>query len=103
MGETAPVVRSRQVTIPEAVWGKLASAAEMRGVTVEDVLVSAISSVTEPQSTRERVLAMVRAGLADATIADHVGLLLYQVAQIRRNAHLPANTFGRGGGGPRRT
>ncbi len=97
-----PIARGRAIHVPEPVWGRLASLADDRGVQIEDLLTAAIISITQPQTVREQILQMVRAGLPDAVIADHIGYTLSQVAVVRRSAKLPANSMGRGGGGLRR-
>lgn len=99
---TAPPVA---VWVPREVWGRLASVADDRGATIEDLLVLAIESITDAKHSpeqKERVIAMVVSGYADAAIAEELGMLLQRVAVIRRKARLRPNTLGRGGGGIRR-
>lgn len=86
-----------QVTVPVNVWGRLASEADNRGVTVEDILVAAINYVIRPQGRREMILAFVRAGFTDAQVAAHTGELVGFVAQVRRGAGLAAVRGGRRG------
>lgn len=108
MAEHRSPIRTRQITIPEHVWGRLASIADDRGTTIEELLVHAIESIAEPKThleqrtTRERVVAMVLDGHADASIAAELHIFVQRVAEIRRKAKLPANNYGRGGGGTRR-
>ncbi|HIF05976.1 MAG TPA: hypothetical protein EYQ64_03215 [Gemmatimonadetes bacterium] len=85
-----------QVTVPVNVWGRLASEADTRGVTVEDILVAAINHVIRPQGRREMILAFVRAGFTDAQVAAHTGELVGFVAQVRRDAGLKAVRGSRG-------
>lgn len=109
MVENATQMRTRQVMIPERVWGRLASIADDRGTTVEDLLVHAIDSIAEPKtrleqrSTRERVVALVLDGHADASIAEELHIYVQRVAEIRRSAKLRPNSYGRCGGGTRRS
>lgn len=93
-----PVRRSQAVYLPEHVWGRLASTAEDRGVSIEDLLVTAITELLSPMTVAEHVAQLARAGMPDALIAARTGLLLQRVAQLRRRAHVPANRFYRGEG-----
>lgn len=79
------------VTVPLHVWGRLASEADNRGVTVEDVLVTAINHVIQPKGRRELIIAAVRAGFTDAEVAAQTGELVGFVASVRRSAGLRAN------------
>lgn len=78
------------VTVPLHVWGRLASEADNRGVTVEDVLVTAINHVIQPKGRRGIIVAAVKAGYTDAEVAAHTGELVGFVAQVRREAGLAA-------------
>jgi len=84
------------VTVPLHVWGRLASEADNRGVTVEDVLVTAINHVIQPKGRREIIVAAVKAGYTDAEVAAHTGELVGFVAQVRRDAGLKAVRGSRG-------
>lgn len=103
------MTQPRAVWVPEDVWGRLASVADDRGTTIEALLVLAIESIAEPKmrrdqhATRKRVVDMVLAGHADAAIAEEMGIYVQRVAEIRRSAKLQPNTYGRGGGGIRRS
>lgn len=81
----------KSVGLPDTVWGRLATTADARGVSVEDLLVAAITEVVKPQSRQERVLEAVRAGLSDAVVAERTGELKQYVGVVRRRAGLPAN------------
>lgn len=83
------------VTVPLHVWGRLASEADNRGVTVEDVLVTAINHVIQPKGRRELIIAAVRAGFTDAEVAAQTGELVGFVASVRRSAGLRANRWRR--------
>ncbi|WP_136056316.1 hypothetical protein [Microbacterium sp. K24] len=65
-------------------------------MTVEDILVAAITDITSPATVEERIVQLVRSGLTDATIAGRTGEMLPRVRAVRRAAHLPANRFIRG-------
>lgn len=84
-------METMNVTVPVNVWGRLASEADTRGVTVEDILVAAINHVIRPQGRREMILAFVRAGFTDAEVAAQTGELVGFVASVRRSAGLRAN------------
>ena len=79
------------VELPPAVWGRMASVAEDRGVTISDLLVSAVHDILKPRSRRERVLHALRMGLTDAVAAERTGELKNYVANVRRDAGLPPN------------
>lgn len=81
----------KTITVPEKVWGRLATEADHRGVTVEDVLVSAINNVIRPQDHRDTIVALVEAGFPDNVIASRTGQLVGRVAEIRRKAGLKPN------------
>lgn len=83
-------METMNVTVPAGVWGRLASEADNRGVTVEDILVAAINHVIRPQGRREVILAAVRAGFTDAQVAAQTGELVGFVAKVRRDAGLKA-------------
>ena len=84
----------KQVTVPERVWGRLASEADNRGVTVEDVLVEAINHVIRPQDRREQIVVLALAGWTDRDIAERTGEVVGFVATVRRQAGIPANKRG---------
>lgn len=77
------------VTLPRSVWGRIASIADDRGITVQDLLVAAIGSVLQPRDRRERVLQALYAGLPDGVVAERTGELRQYVAQVRRAEGLP--------------
>lgn len=79
------------VKLPDQVWGRLASVADDRGVTVEQLLIAAVAEVVKPRDRRERVLHYVRAGYTDARVAEATGELKHYVGDVRRRAGLPAN------------
>lgn len=83
------------VHLPEIVWGKLATVADDRGVTVEDILTTAVMQLIAPSTAEERIIQFARAGFPDAVIADRTGQLLARVAEIRRGAGIPANRYRR--------
>lgn len=82
------------VTLPDQIWGRLATVAADRGVKIEDLLVAAVREVVKPRSRRERVLAYVRAGYTDAGAAEATGELKSYVGDVRRAAGLPPNRPG---------
>lgn len=82
---------SVSVTIPMRVWGRLATEAEHRGVTIADVLVNAINQVIRPQGRREAVVAACRSGFTDREIAEQTGETRSYVQSVRRAVGLVAN------------
>ncbi len=84
------------VLLPEVVWGKLATVADDRGVSVEDILTSAVMQLIAPSTVEERIVQFARAGYPDAVIADRTGQLVARVGEVRRAAGVPANRFRRG-------
>lgn len=86
-----PVDKGKAVIVPSKVWGRIASIAEDRGTTVEEILVAALKEIVRPTNRHERVLQLVRAGLTDARVAERTGELKNYVANVRRQAGLKAN------------
>lgn len=84
-GETATV------TIPLRVWGRLATAADNRDVTIEDLLVEAILGVIcAPTERAARVVALAQAGYSDTEICQMTGELRAYVATARRDRGIKA-------------
>ncbi len=79
------------VGLPLRVWGRLATEAEHRGVTVADVLVNAINQVIRPEGRREAVVGACRAGFTDREIAEQTGETRSYVQSVRKAVGLPAN------------
>lgn len=88
-----PVLGAQTVILNERVWGRLATVADDRGVSIEDVLEAAIESLIKPATVEDRVLQLVRAGYPDRIIAGTTGLLLERVRTIRRKARLAPNKY----------
>lgn len=87
------------VALPEPVWGRLASIADARGVSVADVIGKAIAAEMKPRpllhsvsfKRRQVVVSLVEAGHTDRFIAEATGELVQYVRDARRDAGLPAN------------
>lgn len=79
------------LTLPTDVWGRLASAAEDRGVTVQDIIVAALRPLLAPQTVQARVVGLARAGVPDQRICEETGMDRAFVARTRRSAGIPAN------------
>ena len=79
------------IELPQHVWGRLATVADDRGVSMSDLLTAAVGDVLRPQGRKERILQAVRAGLSDNLVAERTGELRQYVASVRRKAGLPAN------------
>lgn len=81
----------KSVTMPDEIWGRLASVAADRNTTVEELLVAAVMEITKPGSRHERIRQLVRAGYTDVQIAERTGELKAFVGAVRRKAELPPN------------
>lgn len=86
-------VKSVPVYLPEPIWGRLATVADDRGVSVEDILTTAVRQLIDPMTVEEQIVDLVRAGWPDKIIAAKTGQVLGRVARVRRAAHLPPNKF----------
>jgi hypothetical protein len=83
---------TKTITIPLKVWGRMASEAESRGVTIADLLVAAVQQVIRPPAGRsEMVVSLARAGFTDREICERLGEQRSYVSDQRRSAGLPAN------------
>lgn len=83
---------TKTITIPLQVWGRLASEADNRGVTIADLLVATVQQIIRPPAGRsEMVAALVRAGFTDREVCERLGEQRSYVAQQRRAAGLAAN------------
>lgn len=83
------------VQLHPRVWGLLATVADDRGTTIEDLLTAAIGTVLQPRDRRERVLLALRAGLPDQVVAERTGELKNYVSNVRRQAGVPRARFDR--------
>ncbi len=79
------------ITVPRKIWGRLATEADVRGVSIEDILVAAIHHVIYPNDRTDRIIVLVNAGYSDTKIAEVVGETRRHVTQMRRQAGLPRN------------
>lgn len=93
MGEQE--AKGKAVYFPENLWGKLATIADDRGVSIGELIVAAVGRIASPLTVEQRVVGLVRAGHPDALIAGETGELLHRVANIRRAAGLPPNRMHR--------
>jgi hypothetical protein len=83
---------TKTIAVPLKVWGRLASEAENRGVTIADLLVAAVQQIIRPPAGRsEMVVSLALAGFTDGQICERLGEQRSYVAEQRRNAGLPAN------------
>ena len=85
--------KSIPVYLPEPIWGRIATIADDRGVSVEDLLTTAVMQIISPGTVEERIVDLVRAGFPDKVIASRTGEVVGRVANIRRNAGLAPNKF----------
>lgn len=81
------------VYLPEPIWGRMATIADDRGVTVEDLLTTAVMQIIAPATVEERIVELVRAGFPDRVISTRTGEVVGRVATIRRRAGLAPNRF----------
>lgn len=84
-------VRVVQVSLPENVWGRLASIADDRGTTVAEVIAETMTRLVPQPRTVDAVVPLVLAGLPDKEIARRLDLTNLAVQTRRRAAGLPAN------------
>lgn len=71
---------------------RLARIAERRGHdTIGALLEAIVAALGQTRDVHDEVELLVRAGLTDADIADHLGLIVGTVADRRRRLGLPAN------------
>lgn len=87
----------KAVILPERVWGRLASAADHRGVTVADLLTVAVEGLiaTKRRDSRERLLSEIRAGVPDPVVAHRLGVPVEAVRRERRALGMRAPKFDR--------
>lgn len=90
-------MNGKAVILPERVWGRLASAADHRGVTVADLLTVAVEGLIRTNRTdpRERLLSEIRSGVPDPVVAHRMGIPLEAVRQERRAMGMSAPKFDR--------
>ena len=79
------------VKLPDAVWGRLATVADVRGVDVPDLLVAALTEILKPRNRREHIVFLAQAGYTDARICEATGELRQYVGDVRRKAGISAN------------
>lgn len=82
---------TKTIAVPLHVWGRLASEADNRGVTIADLLVVAVQQIIRPPEGRaDMVVALARAGFNDREISDRLGEQRSYVAEQRRKAGIEA-------------
>lgn len=86
-----PVDKGVPLTLPTNVWGRLATIADDRGVTVQQLIVTALRPYLAPQTLETRIRDMARAGLTDQQMCEMTGRDRAFVARTRRAAGIPAN------------
>ena len=79
------------LTLPTPVWGRLATIADDRGVTVQQLIVTALRPYLSPETLEARIGDFARAGLTDGEICEMTGRDRAFVARTRRAAGIPAN------------
>lgn len=96
------------LTLPEKVWGRLASVAAQRNVDVADLIAEGVRSVLQTQKTAptpepapppviverpglSELRRLVEAGLSDAEISAGTNMTRDQVGHKRRSIGLPPN------------
>lgn len=83
---------TRTITVPENVWGRLASEADNRGISIADLLVVTIQKIVRPPTNRStRVIELARAGFTDRDICEMTGETRNYVQTTRARAGLKAN------------
>lgn len=86
------MTRTVQVALPDPVWGRLASRADDSGVTVADLISTAVAALVPPTSV-DPVVTLTRSGLSDKEIAAQLVLTNAQVKTRRLAAGIPANRW----------
>ena len=84
-----------KITVPIRIWGRLASEADHRGVTVEDLLVGAINTVAIRSHRYAVVIGMAVQGHSDRVIADLTGESRDFIRAARSSVGIRANTSDR--------
>lgn len=85
-----------KLTIPDHVWGKLATHADANQVKVADLITDAITGIIAPAAETQKTVAdLVIEGYPDPVIAHMRGRSIESVRFERRQAGLKANTFRR--------
>ena len=88
--------RTVPVYLPEHVWGRLASLADDRGVTVADLIADGIKQNLEvPLTIDQRIIRWNRAGVPDPVIAHRMDRTVDWVRRCRRRLNLPHRRFRR--------
>jgi hypothetical protein len=80
-----------QVDVPDALFWRLAGAAEDAGLRVDQWLVKVASSFEAPDDEAAGVAVRWRRGLCDADVARELGWTNLRAATVRRELGLPAN------------
>lgn len=87
------------INIPDRDWYTLAEKADMTGVKISDVIVTAMRSVIDTNPRRiilsERVTELVKADVPDPVIAQRLGITVQHAAELRRAAGLKPVKFRR--------
>ncbi|MBW1639264.1 hypothetical protein G3H63_09295 [Microbacterium resistens] len=87
------------IDMPDSDWARLLEVAEAHGVRLPQLILAAALELMPWRDTlADRVAHLARAGLPDARIAERLDLPNYRVAEMRRDAGIPANRFTRGEG-----
>lgn len=83
---------SKTVTMPDDVWGELATIADDQGCTIADLIVAGVNNIRNVKPARaQAVLDLVRVGYTDRQVAETTGELVSYVADVRRRAGLRPN------------
>lgn len=74
---------TKTVRIPTRIWGRIASEADHRGTTVEDLLVASILQIVYKKHRHATVIGLAALGHADRAIAELTGETLQFVREAR--------------------
>lgn len=81
----------KSITIPTPVWGRLATEADLRGVSIADLLVATVQHLVKPPTTEaERIVFLARSGFTDRQICEQLGVTREKVSRVRLKAGVPA-------------
>ena len=84
--------QTAKIEVPLRVWGRLASEADNRGISIADLLVEAVRGLDRPRLSRSAaVVALARQGFTDREIAEKTGETINYIKTARYKVGLQAN------------
>ena len=84
------------VYLPEHVWGRLASMADDRGMSIADLIADGIKqNLQVPLTIDQRIIRWNQAGVPDTVIAHRLDVTVDWVRRCRKRLNLPHRRFHR--------